>query len=147
MSATTLTTTTTTKAKRILYSRNWWRMTRLDIRDLYRRFRKTRNPRMAASRGASTPFLRIPRRLVSCRSLSSRAPSSASSNSSVNWRSERREREKEELWTCKSPLHGWQIYVSMRADQIIKPKMTPSWMTNYNLDERKSDYQLAINPS
>jgi hypothetical protein len=35
----------------------------------------------------------------------------------------------------------------MRADQIIKPKMTPSWMTNYNLDERKSDYQLAINPS
>lgn len=49
---------------------------------------------MAASRGASTPFLRIPRRLVSCRSLSSRAPSPASSTHRQLAKREERERER-----------------------------------------------------
>jgi hypothetical protein len=73
---------------------------------------------MAASRGASTPFLRIPRRLVSCRSLSSRAPSSASSSQRQLAKREERERE----------------------GRIMNLQIAPSWMTKNTLDESRSDY-------
>jgi hypothetical protein len=79
---------------------------------------------MAASRGASTPFLRIPRRLGSCRSLSSRAPSSAAAAaaSTGEARGERERRKNYEL--------------------ANRPFMDDK----YTLDESRSEYAIDNDP-
>jgi hypothetical protein len=121
-------------------------MTRLDIRDLYNDFRRRGIPEwllraellrlFCASRGASSL---VARSLLALLRLKAAAASTDEA---------RGEREREGRIMNLQIAPSWMINIlSMRADQIIHSTMTPSWMTNYNLDERKSDYQLAIHPS